>query len=255
MEVKTMRISVEISSNKDITLPIQHNHILQAFIYDHLSDKDYRAFLHQQGYGISNKRFKLFTFSRLMGSFKLLPEENKIVFTSPVKLVVSAAIEQFITDLAETLIRSENCFMGPNHINLNSISVHKNFEPPDRVQIKMLSPMVAYTTLINNDRKYTCYYSPWKKNFVDIAKTNIIEKYKLIYGHLPSSKDFNIIPNGNQEKKFKHIITYKGTVIEAYAGIYWLKGNPELIKVAYDTGLGSKNAQGFGCWEVVSRAL
>jgi len=32
-------------------------------------------------------------------------------------------------------------------------------------------------------------------------------------------------------------------------GIYEIKGNPEVIVLSYDTGLGAKNSQGFGCWE------
>lgn len=50
------------------------------------------------------------------------------------------------------------------------------------------------------------------------------------------------------------IIKYKGTVIKGYSGDFILKGNPELIKLAYDTGLGSKNSQGFGCIEVMWKA-
>lgn len=246
-----MRISVEISADQNVVLPIQYNHIIQAFIYSHLTDKNYRIFLHNEGYPINNKSFKLFTFSRLLGRFKLVPSQETIVFTPPLKLVISAAVEQFITDLAETLIKSDQCSLGTNLVRINSISVHRNLAIEECLKIKMLSPMVAYKTIQTGNSKQTNYYSPWTKNFKDIARQNLIDKYQTIFGCLPTSTDFTIIPNGNQERKFKHIITYKNTVIEAYAGIYWLKGNPELIQVAYDTGLGSKNAQGFGCWEVV----
>jgi len=34
-------------------------------------------------------------------------------------------------------------------------------------------------------------------------------------------------------------------------GIYELKGNPELIRIGYEAGIGSKNCQGFGMFEVM----
>jgi len=251
MEVCSMRITIEFLSDGEIRLPIHYNHILQGFLYKNLSDKNYRKFLHQQGYQVKNRKFKLFTYSRLLGQFKMYPQDNEIGFFPPFKLVVSSAVEQFITDLAETLIKSDFNTMGKQKAEVSSISVHKKILPADKIQIKMLSPMVAYSTIINEESKKTEYYSPWDKKFTEIAGENLLRKYEVLYGERPANQEFTIIPNGMQERKFSRIINYKGTYIKAYAGIYWLKGNPELIQVAYDTGLGSKNSQGFGCWEAV----
>ncbi len=115
-----MRIILEISSEKEIKLPIQYNRILQGFIYNNLSDKDYREFIHSQGYQLDNKKFKFFTYSRLLGKFNLYPRPNEIGFESPVKLVVSSAVEQFITDLAETLIKADFLFLGSSQIEISS---------------------------------------------------------------------------------------------------------------------------------------
>ncbi|MBC7076118.1 MAG: CRISPR-associated endoribonuclease Cas6 [Syntrophomonadaceae bacterium] len=245
-----MRITVEFLADKEIRLPIHYNYILQGFLYKNLSDKDYRNFLHKTGYFAGSRQFKLFTYSRLLGRFKIHKEECEISFFPPFKLVISSAVEQFITDLAETLIRSDFSFMGKHRAEVASINVHKDFVFSDNIQIKMLSPMVAYSTVIEDGRKRTEYYSPWNEKFTEIAKNNLLAKHEIIYGFRPANDEFRIVPNGNQEHKFARIINYKGTYIKAYAGIYWLAGNPDLIKIAYDTGLGSKNSQGFGCWEV-----
>jgi len=53
---------------------------------------------------------------------------------------------------------------------------------------------------------------------------------------------------GNQK-----VISYKGTVIKGWMGIYELRGDRELMKLVYDTGLGGKNPQGFGCFEILGR--
>jgi len=246
-----LRITIEFSSEKEVKVPIHYNYILQGLLYRNLSDKDYRNFLHQAGYRIDNKQFKLFTYSRLLGKFRMYKEEGKIGFMPPVQLVVSSPLEQFITDLAETLIKSEFNFLGDNLVEIKSINVHKNIDFGDKVKIKMLSPVVTYRTIMKDEKKYTNYYSPWNPEFKDIVRDNLLGKHEVIYGNHPTSEEFKIIPNGSQEQRFARIINYKGTFIKAYAGIYWLMGSPDLIKVAYDTGLGSKNSQGFGCWEVV----
>ena len=52
MEVKsrTVRITITFQADGEVDLPIQYNHILQGFIYNNLSDHDYRRFLHEEGY-------------------------------------------------------------------------------------------------------------------------------------------------------------------------------------------------------------
>lgn len=246
-----MRITLDFQSDQEVNLPIHYNNILQAFLYKNLSDKDYQKFIHGTGYQIDNKKFKLFTFSKLLGKFKIHSDRGQISFYPPIKLVISSAVEQFITDLAETLIKTDNINLGKNILQIASVSVHRNINLPEKVQIKMLSPMLAYSTTQQEDKKTTNYYSPWQKAFVDIVHNNLLDKYELIYGQRLPNSEFSLIPNGSQENKFKKIIEYKGTYIVAYSGIYWLKADPDLIKVAYDAGLGSKNSQGFGCWEVV----
>ncbi len=246
-----MRISVILETDREINLPIQYNHILQGFLYENLTDKDYREFLHQTGYRDGNKVFRLFTYSRLLGKFRMNQQSGQISFQSPVEIIISSAVEQFLTDLAETLIKSDSNYLGQNQVEIKSINVHRNINFGNEVKIKMLSPAVAYTTLQNQDVKYTYYMSPWKSQFADIARNNLLIKHEIIHGFKPENQELKIIPNGNQEKKFEKTLNYKGTIIKGYNGIYWLKGSPELIKVAHDTGLGSKNSQGFGCWEVV----
>ena len=232
-------------------MPVQYNHILQGFIYNNLSDLDYRRFLHEEGYQVDKRRFKLFTFSRLEGTFKVDRHRGLIEFDPPFRLVISSAVDQFITDLAQTLISAEFLSLGKNVVEVSSITVVKDPQFADRLQIKMISPMVAYSTEIKEGRNFYNYSSPWEPRFSELVRENLKRKHQLIHGRLPETDHFTIHPNGNREKDFYRIIKFKGNPIKAWAGIYWLVGNPELIRVAYDTGLGSKNSQGMGCFEVV----
>ena len=68
-----------LDSKNPLPMPIQCNHLLQGFVYNNISDHDYRSFLHEEGYILNNRRFKLFTFSRLEGQFKV---ERESLFSS-----------------------------------------------------------------------------------------------------------------------------------------------------------------------------
>lgn len=248
-----MRIAVSLTttSGTPLRLPIQYNYILQGFIYSNISDQNYRSFLHQEGYRIDNRPFKLFTYSRLEGAFFIDKTRQTIEFKSPLRLVVSSAVDQFITDLAQTLISADFLSIGPNSVQVDAITVQKDPVFKEQTQIKLISPMLTYSTDIEEGRKYTRYHSPWTPEFTRLAHDNLCRKYQLIHGTLPDPDRFSIHPNGSREQDFIRILKFKDTVIKAWAGIYWLSGNTELMKVAYHTGLGSKNSQGFGCFEVV----
>jgi len=55
------------------------------------------------------------------------------------------------------------------------------------------------------------------------------------------------------KREFRLIKFQKETVIKTWSGIYPLKGLIELIKLAFDWGLGAKNSQGFGMIEKWNR--
>jgi len=69
----------------------------------------------------------------------------------------------------------------------------------------------------------------------------------LIYQKEAKINNFEIQPIGLKTSNLK-IINYKETVIKRWIGKFRIKGEEEILKVAYDCGIGSKNPQGFGCF-------
>ena len=122
----------------------------------------------------------------------------------------------------------------------------------DKLKIRMLSPITIYSTLSKaNGGKKTYYYSPFENEFSQLISENAKKKFKAFYGKEPNGEIQLISLNVN--KSNERIIFYKGTVIKGWMGIYEVSGDPELIKLTYDAGLGGKNSQGFGCFEVLGR--
>ncbi len=244
-----MRLLLEFNSDKDFIVSNDYNYQVQGFLYKAISPKLARA-LHDRGFQTGKRSFKLFTFSRFLGDYKIDKAAGGIRFSSPFRLVVNSVLSEFIEELAEELLRREVIIIAGQRISLASAEVAGSDIEEDKIRIRMLSPVTIYSTLSHPDgRKKTYYYSPFESEFSRLVSENTRKKFKAYYRSDPPG-DIELAPlkvnPGNQK-----IASYKGTIIKGWTGIYELSGNRELMKMAYDAGLGGKNSQGFGCFEVV----
>ncbi|WP_026486661.1 CRISPR-associated endoribonuclease Cas6 [Caldanaerobius polysaccharolyticus] len=244
-----MRVRLEFDAEKDLVLPVQYNSILQGFIYHNIRDENYSQFLHDEGYKYGKRKLKFFTFSRIEGRVRVV--SGKIYIKPPFSLIISSPIEQFIHDLAENIFRKDRLYIGNQGVVLRKLDVYSPIEFGSRVKIKMLSPAVMYSTIDSPEGKYTHYYSPWDNVFSYLARRNIEMKYEIITGFRPEKAEFRIIPTGPKDDRYQKVLNFKGTVIKGWMGTYYLEGDSELIKLAYDAGICSKNSEGFGCFEVI----
>ncbi|MGB9682800.1 MAG: CRISPR-associated endoribonuclease Cas6, partial [bacterium] len=83
-----------------------------------------------------------------------------------------------------------------------------------------------------------------------LIEENAKKKYFLIYEKEPEDLHLYIKLYRFNPKKNHSVVFFKNNPIEGWTGIYELSGSPELISVTYEAGLGSKNSEGFGMWEV-----
>jgi CRISPR-associated endoribonuclease Cas6 len=261
-----MRLLLELHSEKDLVIPIQYNYYIQSLLYKSISPK-LTQILHDYGFPLEKRRFKLFTFSRIFGQYQINKNEDKITFNSPFKFFVSSPMKEFIEEIAEELIRRESVEIFSQRVSLNSVEVSDLSIDRDKLKIKMLSPVTIYSTLLRRDgKKKTYYYTPFEKEFSRLISENARKKFRAFYGKKPGGSlktlplDRYPRPHGDIQltpldvnKSNEKIISYKGTVIKGWTGIYELSGDPELMKLTYDAGLGGKNSQGFGCFEISGR--
>lgn len=64
-----IRFDFELPGGK-ITLPIHYNYLVQAMIYKSISER-LADFLHTRGFVYEKRQFKLFTFSKLFGEYRI----------------------------------------------------------------------------------------------------------------------------------------------------------------------------------------
>jgi CRISPR-associated endoribonuclease Cas6 len=246
--LQEVRLLIVFRGKENFKVPISYNEVLQGFIYRHLH-QTIAEFLHDRGVQYKKRVFKLFTFSRLLGRLK--PDGDVFHVQPPVSLIVSSPYTEVLQDLAENLLKNPEVSLAGQSLQVESISVELSPLLEGPVEIRMLSPVTVYSTLQTpSGKKKTYYYNPKEEEFSLLLRENILKKYRAFYGREPEGTEFIIEPL-RVSKRDEKIVTYKGFVIKGWMGRYRLDGSPELLRLAYDAGLGAKNSQGFGCFEVV----
>jgi CRISPR-associated endoribonuclease Cas6 len=239
-----MRIKINLSSENPIYLSTSYNRAVQGLIYN-LLDYEYREFLHDKGYVFNNRRFKLFTFSKILGRFII--QGSYIVFDKHISLIISSPIDDLIEGICNNIIKLESIELEINRLHLESIEFLHEPNIGEEIIVYTLSPIVVYSTLFTKDgKKKTYYYSPLEEEFSHLITNNLKKKYALLNSSMLEGK-VEVEPI----KRCREIITsFKGTMIKGWHGKFKISGNRDLILTGYRCGFGSKNSAGFGMVEV-----
>jgi len=235
-------------SNEVLRLSLHYNRLVQAAIYTNLGS-DLAEFLHGRGFTSGQRSFKLFTFSRLMGEYRLDKSNKEITFIKELKLVVSSPLLQFCTSLLNHLLTRGVIYLGEEIAEVTGINVETPKVITEEAEIRLLSPVVVYSTLLKPEGgKYTCYFQPGEGEFTRLIESNLRKKYEAFYRCQPPAGEVKIRVIGRPQF---NLIMYKDTPIKGYTCRLKLTGPPDLLQMGVDAGLGSKGSQGFGCVEVV----
>ncbi len=258
-----MQLKIFIKLNVPLTLPISYHHILQAVIYNLMGDANGNAILHDGGEAYGKRNYKLFVFGLLEGLYKI--ENKKITFFDNVSFEVRAFDENIIKTIEDNVLKNGIRFDNIKY-DLVECSRRNTRIINDRLLIKMISPVCVYKTLF--DSNHTNYLNPFSPDFSSEINNNFLRKY-IAAGKVPaelsvempselstelrseaSDKELITISPFKVSSRDKYLTNYKNTIIEAYRGIYELSGRPEYLDFLYDTGIGSKNSQGFGMFKI-----
>jgi CRISPR-associated endoribonuclease Cas6 len=242
------KLTYESSNGKEIFVPFQYNYLLQSLIYNTFSPILAKK-LHDEGFAYEGRKFKLFTFSRILG--KGIKDNNKLAFKNGISFYFSSPKNEIVVDLASEGIQKMAFRLLGQEIFLSEIEILKEPVLKPKLLIKMLSPLTIYSTLKTEDgRKKVYYYRPNDKDFSNLIEQNAIKKYYVVYGEAQETLSLSIKPYRFSVKENLSVIVFRGTPIEAYTGIFELSGTEKLVKTVYDTGLGGKNSGGMGMWEI-----
>lgn len=204
--------------------------------------------MHDQGFITGSRVFKLFSFSRLNGQYNIQQSNKTIAFSREIKLTISSPVNDFCQSLVNILLTKGYMQFGEKKLEVNRVHLKRMEVTGQKVLVKTLSPIVLYSTFFRSDgRKYTCYFQPGDPDYSRLITNNLRKKYQAIYRKEAPTDEISVGKVGKQDLA---IVKYKDFIIKGYTGKLKLEGPKELLQMAVDGSLGSKNSQGFGCVEL-----
>jgi len=220
----------------------------QAAIYAAL-DPELAQLLHNRGFPIDKRAMKMIVFSDVAFRHSPTPMDGGLRFQGPATIVVASPMPEIIGSYATSLLKNGQFRVGSNLFNVIAVKVDDSKVKGESVMVRTLSPIVAYSTLLRPDgRKYTCYFQPGESDFARLVAENLARKYRVVFGREPESPlQLDVHRCGRMV-----IRNFKGTVVKGWHCVLNLRGPSDLLTLALDSGLGSKNSQGWGCVELLA---
>ncbi len=264
-----MRLKLSlVPLNPQTTVPINYNYPLAAALYKTLkkAEPEYATWLHNRGYASPNRRlYKLFTFSRLF--IPAARREGSVLVAGnerPWQLFVSSPMEEdFVQNFVLGLFQDQSLEIGgPGAVGRFLIeSVEAVPVPAFRSPMRavMLSPLVCTTMREHKGKSQAYYYRPQDAGLPEALRRNLLNKFEVVHGRACENPEFTIDfdmdyfnrKNG-RVSKLLHIKegTAEETHIKAFELPFRMSGNPGLMRIAWECGLGDKNSLGLGMIDV-----
>lgn len=237
-----MRIIVTLDV-KGLRLPLGYHYFLQSMIYDLFrTDPCYGDFLHGNGFHTGNKRFKLFVFCPLKGKHSI--EGKEIVFHDSAALELRSPDAAFVQSFVTSCRPGKTLSLQGQAVTVLNCRLENAPLLQSGVRIRTVSPITVHVT---DETRHTIYYKPEEAAFYEHIVRNAERKWQSFYGNIPF--DLTLIPAENAA--FRRLVTvFKGTYITAWYGDFILHGSPQVLDFLYHTGLGARNSQGFGMFDL-----
>ncbi|MEZ0537623.1 CRISPR-associated endoribonuclease Cas6 [Caldicellulosiruptoraceae bacterium PP1] len=236
-----MRYKLKFLIENDIEMDINYNLSLAEAIKNLVSPK-YIEFIDNGAFALNGRIYKPWTFSRLLPDKYLINNSKLIINNGYIELILSSIDENFLFSFLEGILRKkglsiQNCFLP-----LNSISVINN-KVRNILLCKSISPLIVRDYEIMNIKEIDIINEVTKS-----IKTNLISKTKVFKKINVNAEQINIdiLEQEKIKKKFIKIKT------EKYLGFdlkLKIEAPEEVNIIAYNCGIGIKNALGFGCIE------
>ncbi len=262
----TLRIQLLLRNIRSSLLTANYYYPLSAALYKLLrfGSPEFSSFLHDIGYKLNGKSYKLFTFALRFEKFKM--QGDKINLLSPIAqlFISSPLIDEFIQNFVIGTFESQKIEIANSNLKtvfeITQVGSLPEIEYKDEMHFKLLSPLILSTKREHNG-KLTPYYFRYNDDINELNRIfngNLKNKYELISTRGSDDKEVSFewdnIYIKHLEAKGKRL-TKKQTIkegtpeeTEVIGNLipFTVKGNSDLIRVGYECGFGSMNSLGFG---------
>lgn len=257
-----MRIKLTLENLPGSKLSLNYQYELSAAIYKILSRADpaFSEWLHDTGYTLEGRRFKLFTFSRMhFGTpFRINKEAGNVALAGRQYLTLSFfvpnAVEKFVTGVFKDQ-RFGIGTAGNRPVDF-SITQVELVPPPDFqpvMRFRTCSPIVMPERVEGYANEQ--YRSPLDPGYKDLFFANLLNKYESARQHglvdpLPMGpRHFRLLNNPQSKLIIIKAGTPAETKVRGFEFEFEMEAPEALVRFGYYAGFGEDNAQGFGMVE------
>lgn len=237
-------LTITLQAKTPLRLPLAYHYMVQGALYS--AWREAFPALHNEGYSDGIHTFRLFTFSPLQGRYSI--EGKDILFSGEIRLEVRSPAAELMEELAARTL--ENGFMRFGRRELPVVDLRTRdrllFYPSAR--IRTLGPITVHETLPDGK---TLYYSPDEEAFVGLLTANLAAKLRA--AGLEAAPVLGFRPTGKPPRKY--VTVFKGIHITGYTGEFLLEAEPAAMGLLYYAGLGVRNSQGFGMFDIEAQPL
>ncbi len=260
-----LKLSLSVDSRLNV-LPINYQYPVSAWIYHtiHAGNSDFSRWLHEQGYSLENRRFKLFTFSDMFNHPRWKRFDDRIkIFSGRADLQISFYVEEAVEHFIIGLFQNQRFTIGDRHskAQFDVQTVQRLADPQFKSEMtfRCLSPICITRTV--EDKEHAQYMSPAEDHYADYFFDNLVYKYMAatqadasveeLKAEMRRRQPFRLQP---LDKPVSRLVKIKADTpqesrVRGYSYRFQLRAPQELIEFGYHAGFGEKNAIGFGCVE------
>jgi len=256
-----MRINITLEQVKpEQIIPIDYQYQISSFIYRtiELSNNEFSKWLHDTGFIHGSNKFKFFAFSFLdIEKKEILPNHLMKIISPRIGLTLTFITDISLQHLIAGIFLSKQMKIthdkGRALFDIRTIEMIPEPEFKEQMWFRTLSPLVTSKTGEYQGKKAKIYLSPRDDDYLEHFKRNLEQKYitfSLYNKDAISRESIKSIKVLNAPKsKLTSIAVGKEseTKIKGYMFDFQLTGNPDMMRIGYETGFGNYCSLGFGC--------
>ncbi|MCX9074746.1 MAG: CRISPR-associated endoribonuclease Cas6 [Candidatus Methanoperedens sp.] len=242
-----LRSKITIKNVSDLPINFDYQYGLASMLYFKLAGSDVRLANETH----AHQGFKFYTFSNLILMNR--KKSTSCLYFEKAFFMIASPDDRFIKSFAEGLLQQPEFYLdGPEgraNFVIERMEILKEPSLGDECWFNTLSPIYVKTMRKDNEglKEFDLY--PTEPKFYENLHRNLVERFTKFYNKEPVDH-FDVIETANiKPKRIKIADGFRRCNLMNLR----IQASPELLKFAYDAGLGEKNAMGFGCVDAVEK--
>ncbi|WP_297522161.1 CRISPR-associated endoribonuclease Cas6 [uncultured Clostridium sp.] len=244
MQLDRKIIKFLVTEDKVLNYNYQYALMQEMYKLMAMVDKTRAQRVHNIGFEVDNKKYKLFNFHVYFEGAKYARGGIEIKQGSIVKLTISG-VNQVLNLLFKGILKAGELKVDNCKLTLKSVDDDKKFRFSKIMLYKVRNPIVE--TTFNPKTKKAEFLNPCDMRYYEALGKNLLRKYEAIYNKKYEGELFFEIEDFCKIKqKFIKDINKDGFVIGFTNFELYIQADADMQKVAYNCGLGQNNSIGMG---------